>query len=232
MFKFDYLVYIILFLIALVLFFHYRERISKKIIMTESYTDVDSVTEGQLSKYDISANDVLQSYNEISKSYTNMKLQNNKLEPGSLAEPSSYDQNFNILRSKYDKLSKDVREKRDEIASNVATVSAKYELITAKYNSQSEKDYVRNKINDKKLDKVKMLEEKSTPAELKAELNKQIADTSSGNIIKKTGTEFNIDLDTDVSGNYLKQLIMPVYNDGIKDTNTGKTVLTFQIQQH
>ena len=33
MFKFDYLVYIILFLIAIALFFHYHERISKKIIM-------------------------------------------------------------------------------------------------------------------------------------------------------------------------------------------------------
>ena len=64
MFKFDYLVYIILFLIAIALFFHDRERLSKNILMTESYADVpsrniDSVVPGQLKKYNITDNVVL-----------------------------------------------------------------------------------------------------------------------------------------------------------------------------
>lgn len=222
MLKFDYLVYIILFLIAVALFFHYRERISKKIIMTESYTDVDSVNEGQLSKYDISYNDMLQSYDEISKSYTNMKTQNNKLEPGSLANPSSYDQNFNILRKKYDKLSGEVKEKREAIAANVELVSKRYDEITSTYTSQSEKSYVRNEINKLKDTKVGDFKEGTTADKLKAELNKQVADTSADNIIKKTGAEFNVDLNMDSSGNHLNELIKPIYNDGF---NTAKTTI-------
>ena len=155
MFKFDYLIYIILFLIAIVLFLHYRERISNKIIMTESYVDgistnTESVIDGQLKKYNITYNDALKGYDYIANSYTNMKTQNNKLEPGSLADPSSYDQNFNTLKSKYDILSGDVAVKRDDIARSIAIVSKNYDDITREFNKDDEKNYVRNQIAAKK----------------------------------------------------------------------------------
>lgn len=229
MFKFDYLIYIILLLIAIALFLHYRERISNKIIMTEYYNDVpskstESVAPGQLKQYNISDNDALKGYDAISKSYTNMKTQNNKLEPGSLANPSSYDQNFNTLKSKYDVLSSDVALKRDEIAQNVRTVAANYDRITSKYNSDTEKNYVKNQINAKKSAKVNALEVKSSPAALISELKKQVADTPSNNIISSTGAAFNAELDAvDNSGKYLQTLITPVYNDGL---NTAKTTIT------
>lgn len=228
MFKFEYLIYIILVLIAIALFLHYRERISNKIIMTEYYKDVsskntESVAPEQLKRYNISYNDTLKSYDEISKSYTNMKTQNDKLEPGSLADPSSYDQNFNTLKSKYDILSRDVAIKRDEIAQNVRTVAANYDRITSKYNSDTEKNYVNNQINAKKSAKVNALEVKSSPQALITELKKQVADTSQANIIKSTGAAFNDELDSDSSGKYLQTLITPVYNDGL---NTAKTTIT------
>jgi hypothetical protein len=221
-FEFDYLVYIILLLIAIVLFLHYRERISKKIIMTESYANADSVDEGQLKKYDVSYNEVLKGYNEIANSYTNMKKQNNKLEPGSLADPSSYDQNFSVIKSKYDTLSTDVASKRAEIAENVATVAANYDRITGIYNSNDEKNYVRNQIANKKAIKVNALVEKSSRTDLLDELNRQVANTSSNNILKTTGNAFNTELDADSGGRYLQTLITPVYNDGL---NTAKTTI-------
>lgn len=222
MFKFDYLVYIILFLIAIALFFHYRERISKKIIMTESYANINSIAEGQLKKYDLSHNDVLKSYDSIASSYINMRTQNNKLEPGSLSNPSSYDQNFDTLKSKYDSLSKDIDEKKGDIERNVRTVAENYDRITGIYNSLDEKNYVKNQIAAKKLAKVNALQEKSTSIELISEMKRQVDNSSSDNIIKTTGKTFNTDLDTDSSGRYLLTLIAPVYNDGL---NTAKTTI-------
>jgi hypothetical protein len=175
MVTFDYLVYVILFLIAVALFFHYRERISKKIIMTESYADVDSVVSGQLKKYDLSYNDALKSYDEIAKSYTNMRDQNNKLEPGSLANPSSYDQNFNVLKSKYDVLSKDVTEVKDVIKNNVEKVAANYQTITGYYDSQDQKNYVRSTIDAKKSAKINAVHENSPIEVLKKEMKRQIS---------------------------------------------------------
>lgn len=227
MFKFDYLIYIILFLIAIALFCHYRERISNKIIMTEYYVDAtnintDSVINGQLQKYNITYNDALKGYDAIANSYTNMKTQNNKLEPGSLADPSSYDQNFNTLKNKYDILSGDVAVKRAEIAQNVKRVSDNYDRITGIYNSDVEKNYVRNQINAKQAAKVNAIALLETPEALSKELIKQVSDTSNTNIINSTGVVFNAELDADNSGRYLQTLITPVYNDGL---NTAKKTI-------
>ncbi len=222
MFKSDYLIYIILLLVAIALCLHYRERISKKIIMTEYYKNTNSIDVGQLKKYNIGYNDVLKRYDDISNSYTNMHTQNNKLEPGSLEDPSSYDQNFNTLKSKYDILSGNVIEKRNEIAENVRAVGINYDRITDIYNSDAEKNYVKNQINAKKSEKVAIIALKESPAALTAELKKQIAVTTPMNIVNTTGIALNTELDTDSSGKYLQTLITPVYNDGL---NTAKTTI-------
>jgi hypothetical protein len=61
-------------------------------------------------------------------------------------------------------------------------------------------------------------------------LKKQVADSSSNNIIKATGSTFNTELDADTSGKYLQTLITPVYNDGL---NTAKkTILTMANDSH